>query len=198
MRTALGRIFVALALQCILSAPALASGVADDQAIEREFSHSKEPTAAVLFVQSIGRNTGVQASLTLYGDGSALVGYRSGADAPESTRRLDLGATRLDSILGEIVGLGLADWDADRIASEMLRANDGGIFLVEDGAMFHVALSLKSYRRGDNVALNLTRNIRLASPRAHAEHFPQIPELRALALLSQLLTEKLDQAGIAR
>jgi hypothetical protein len=177
-----------LIFACLLFGPASLRSSSSQKEPDPDFTYSKSPKCVVLFVQSLGRNTGEIRAMSLFGDGRLQLSFRAEAKSPESHRDLHLAPSEVDSLLTSAVRHGLADWDSTRIESEKLVATGGKIFETQDGEIVHVTIALTSLRHGDSLEKDVRRTMRVANPGLASRYFPDIEELAGIAELQQYLT----------
>lgn len=156
------------------------------------FSYSNAPSDVVLFVQSSVPSVGSTTSITLYGDGRLELHrkrWRTGEDRRTSRY---LQPHEMRDLLDKVVGYGLAEWDATRIAAEQMKQT-GGFAGSVDGTTVTVMLSLTEYGRGSWSTTNLRKTIEYANPDTAAESYPSIRELQGLTFLWRYLRDELQR-----
>jgi hypothetical protein len=155
---------------------------------EASYNYSQDPTKAVLTV-STSSNDFSKRSLILFGDGRMEI-----YDNRRGSWEGQLEREAMDILIHRLVNLGLAEWDGDTIRSWQLQDLGGPFPGKTDAMRVRVLFALEDYQRGSYRVESIQRTATVRAPGFVERTFPDIPQFKALAELSAMLSDEIKKA----
>ena len=161
-----------------------------------DYVASTEAQRAVLFVAVMSPQTGMNRSMTLYGDGRLVLAELSASREVIKERDLQLTAAESRDLLDLAINHRLAEYDETDVRARELRGKTtSGAEGVFDAATTIARIALDSYSRDGHVAENLEKEIQVYGVKQAARSFPDIIEYQGLKALQDRLYEFWSSVG---
>lgn len=161
-----------------------------------EFTASTDSQRAVLFVGVMSPQTGMNRSMTLYGDGRLVIAQLGPSRQVIKEKALQLPTDESHELLEIAVNHRLAEYDeADIRARELRGKTTPGSEGALDATTTIARISLDSYSRDGHATENLEKEIQVYGLKQAALSFPDITEYQGLKALQDRLYNYWSSVG---